>query len=125
MKNIPKLQIHKAPDAYFDQFPDKVLLKYKRKRARQTWMTAAAAAAVLILGLLLTVFTPQQQPQESLYTGLDETMELYIQAGIWNEHDILSLSENPNELLDLLLTEEWEGMEWELQEEMYDEESYY
>jgi len=124
MQNIPKKDIFHTPEGYFENLPQATLSRYKTEKTKQIWLTGLSAAAILLVGLILAVFNPTTGEDPNFQSNLDETMELYIQAGYWNEDDILSLSDNPNELLDLLLAEEWGLMDLSEEEELFDNEIY-
>lgn len=124
IKNIPKQDIFKTPEGYFESLPQAALRRYKAKKTKQIWLSGLSAAAILAVGLILAVFNPIENGDSKYQGNLDETMELYIEAGFWNEDDILSLSENPNELLDLMLAEEWGFLDLGEGEELLENEIY-
>ncbi len=124
MQNIPKQDIFRTPEEYFENLPKKTLRRYKAEKTKQIWLAGLSAAAVLVLGLILAVFNPTTGEDPNFQSNLDETVELYIQAGYWNEEDVLSLSENPNELLDIMLSEEWEQLDLSGREEIFEDEIY-
>lgn len=124
IKNIPKQDIFKTPEGYFESLPQAALRRYKTKKTKQIWLSGLSAAAILAVGLILAVFNPIETGDSKYQGNLDETMELYIEAGFWNEDDILSLSENPNELLDLMLAEEWGFLDLGEGEELLENEIY-
>ena len=124
MLNIPKHDIFRTPEGYFENLPKATLNRYKAEKTKQIWLTGLSAAAILLVGLILAVFNPITGEDPNYQSNLDETMELYIQAGYWNEEDILSLSDNPNELLDLMLAEEWGLLDLSGGEDLFDNEIY-
>jgi hypothetical protein len=110
-----KHNIFKVPQGYFEEFPDSVLKKRKNK-VRQMWMSGVAAAAMLVLGVLF--FTGEFAGDEPGYYGqIEEEMELWISAGYWDEEEMLLLADYPNEILDSILDEAWAYEEW-LEEDM-------
>lgn len=68
-----------------------------------------AAAAVLAIGISLAIFLPGSISESNFQTQLDQEVELYINSGYWEAEDVLVLSEDPDELLDLIIAEEWSG----------------
>jgi hypothetical protein len=54
---------------------------------------------------------------------MDQEVELYIDSGYWEAEDVLVLSEDPDELLDLIIAEEWSG--YPLSEEQLESEFWY
>ncbi len=103
MEILPKLQEFKAPEGYFENLPDRILQKSKRKRT-STFIGYAAAASVLItlgvwqFGLFSTPTVPLTLEEEAL---------LYIESNQWSSEDVLGLSENPNEILDQIIEDEF------------------
>lgn len=113
MNQLPKLKDFPTPDGYFDRLPDQILAKSKISNVH-SWIRYGAAAAVLLcLGISwqMGLFTPEVQP-----LSLEEEANLYIESQIWTAEDILSLSENPNEILDQIIEEEMPSSE-----ELWDE----
>ncbi|HSF54219.1 MAG TPA: hypothetical protein VLA71_10720 [Algoriphagus sp.] len=105
---MPKLKDFQTPEGYFDQLPEQILAKANARKS-YTW-TKYAAAAVIMLGLGLSwqmgVFTPEAQT-----LSVEEEANLYIESQIWTAEDILSLSEDPNALLDQIIEEEMPSSE--------------
>jgi hypothetical protein len=103
MQKIPKQQPFKVPENYFEELPEKIMARASRPKPSQTWTWAAAAVVVLGIGLWQAgefnakPSTPITPDQEAL---------LYIESEQWNAEDVLSLSDNPNELLDQIIEEE-------------------
>ncbi|EON79190.1 hypothetical protein ADIS_0299 [Lunatimonas lonarensis] len=125
IENIPKQDIFQTPEGYFDRLPQATVRRYKSEKTKQIWLSGLSAAAILAVGLILAVFNPINEEEAKYQSNLDETMNLYIDAGYWTEDDILSLSENPNELLDLMLAEEWGFMDLSDGDELFENEIYY
>lgn len=103
MNQLPKLKEFKAPEGYFDQLPDQILAKAKKPKSR-SWLNYAAAAAFLI-GIGLSWQYGLFYTQEQILTAEEEAM-LYIESQVWSTEDILSMTEDPNGLLDLIIQEE-------------------
>lgn len=103
MNHLPKLKDFQTPEGYFDRLPDQILEKAMARKSN-SW-TKYAAAAVFMLGLGLTwqqgVFRTEPQP-----LTMEEEANLYIESQVWTSEDILSLSEDPNALLDQIIEEE-------------------
>src|SRR5690606_6401862 len=105
MKQIPKHNIYKVPEGYFEALPERILL-VKKVKARQVFLSRMAAAAVLVIGIAVFIFRPPYS-ETTLQAEMDQEVEFYINSGIWNAEDVLSFSENPDELLDIIIAEEW------------------
>lgn len=103
MNHLPKLKDLQAPEGYFDRLPDQILAKAKTPKTN-AWIKYAAAAAV-VLGLGLSwqagIFTPKPLPLSA-----EEEAILYIESQVWSAEDILSMSDDPNALLDQIIEEE-------------------
>ncbi|MCE2707666.1 MAG: hypothetical protein LW685_03635 [Algoriphagus sp.] len=61
------------------------------------------------------------QKQEPTPISVEEEALLYIESGQWSTEDILSMSDNPNELLDQIIEEELSKTEplWTEEETWY------
>lgn len=103
MNHLPKLKDFDAPDGYFDRLPDQIMDQVRPSRSRSWAKYAAAAVLILGLGILwqLDVFQPEPEP-----LSLEEEVNLYIDSQYWTDEDVLSLAENPEAVLDEILTEE-------------------
>lgn len=103
MNQLPKLKDFEAPEGYFDKLPDQIIAKSKVKKS-QTWISYAAAAAV-VLGMAITwqagIFTSKTQELSS-----EELALLYIESQVWTAEDILSMTDDPNAILDQIIEEE-------------------
>jgi hypothetical protein len=103
MNQLPKLKEFEAPEGYFDRLPDQIMKKVK-KSGIQSWVKYAAAA-VVVIGLGLSwqagIFTPKKQ-----FMTVEEEALLYIESQVWTAHDILSMADDPNALLDQIIDEE-------------------
>jgi len=103
MKKIPKQQPFQVPENYFEELPEKIMARANRPKPSRNWTWAAAAVVLLGVGLWqagefnTTTSTPITNEEEAL---------LYIESEQWNAEDVLSLSDNPNELLDQIIEEE-------------------
>lgn len=119
MKNIKKEDIFKTPEDYFENLPDQILNAYSEEKTPVYKMltTWAAAAAVVVLGIAIFVYTGQNQTIPNLQANLEPEIELYINSGYWEVEDLLSLSEDPNEILDMIILSEW--ADHELDNELY------
>lgn len=106
MEKLPKLKDLSPPKGYFDKLQDEILVKRKQSRSFVvTWIPyAAAATVVLALGLWWSAPT-QDSPANDLL-ALDQEVLLYIESNQWTAEDVLSLSEDPNRILDEIIAEE-------------------
>lgn len=104
MEKLPKLQEFKAPEGYFEALPDLILQKSKRDRTGIFIRYAAAASVLITLGVWQfgLVNTPPPAP-----LSLEEEALLHIESNQWSSEDVLGLSENPNEILDQIIEEEF------------------
>ena len=102
MEKLPNLQEFKAPDGYFESLPDRILIKAKRTR-NLVFIRYAAAASIL---LFVTVWQVGFLDSPRLPLTLEEEALLHIESSQWSSEDILGLTENPNEILDLIIHEE-------------------
>lgn len=103
MNHLPKFKDFEVPEGYFDRLPDQILAKSRVKK-QQIWIRYAAAAA-LIIGLGLTwqagIFSPKPQELSS-----EDLAILYIESQVWTSEDILSMTDDPNAILDQIIAEE-------------------
>ncbi|WP_375582203.1 hypothetical protein [Cyclobacterium xiamenense] len=106
MNKFPKESVFKTPENYFDSLPDRILRK-RRQRTRQVYLTALAVAAACIVGFLMVVVFPTQQHTTDFRTAINEEVDYYITTGAWDEVDVLLLADNPNDLLDAITAAEW------------------
>lgn len=104
MKRLPKAPPFTVPEGYFEALPDQIMRR-KNASAPKSYLGWAAAAAVLLLSVGL--WQTQLANQEPLPLTLEEEALLYIESEQWSTEDVLSLSENPNELLDQIIEEEF------------------
>ena len=107
MEKLPKIKELKAPEGYFEALPDSILSKTKSK-AKQVYLKYAAAAVVL-LTLGIWQFGSKTTANDSL--SVDEKALLYIESNQWTAEDVLSLSEDPNAILDQIIQEEMAGID--------------
>lgn len=108
MENFPKQNIYKEPDGYFNNLSSRIIYKQKARR-RQTVFIRIAAAAVLVVGIALFVTRQPPLNTENLQAQIDGEVELFISSGYWDADDVLSLTDNPDDLLDSIIEEEWSG----------------
>jgi hypothetical protein len=114
MKNLPKNNIFQTPEGYFDKLPEEILEKNQRRKTRSiTIISSLAAAAVIILGMFLFVLKNDVNPNNSLEANLDQEIDLFINSGYWQAEDILSFADNPDSILDEIITFEWGSYEYE------------
>ena len=103
MHQLPKQKPFTTPDNYFEELPDRILSQVKDKNSSPNWYWAAAAVALLSLGWWQFGGTNST----SLPLTTEEEVLLYIESGHWSAHDVLSLAEDPNQLLDQIIEEEY------------------
>ncbi|MEX2593189.1 MAG: hypothetical protein WD426_10460 [Anditalea sp.] len=122
MKHIPKYNIYEEPEGYFDNLSERIIHK-RSILNRQMLYTRMAAAAVLVIGIALFIFKKPIINEVSLQAEMDQEVELYINSGYWNAEDVLIFSENPDELLDAIIAEEWST--YTIKEDSIEEEIWY
>jgi len=103
MQKIPKQQPFQVPENYFEELPEKILAKARRPKAKHTWTWAAAAVVLLGVGVWQA---REFNTDPSIPMTADEEAFLYIESEQWSTEDVLSLSEDPNALLDQIIEEE-------------------
>lgn len=111
MEKFSKKNIFKVPENYFEQLPDTILEK-RKPSALQYYLSGMAAAAVVVIGFFMFQGNETVISSDNYQVKLNEEVEYYIESGIWNVEDVLSLAENPNELLDDITEEEWSNQTW-------------
>jgi|688.fasta_scaffold47148_7 hypothetical protein len=104
MQQIPKLKPFQTPENYFEELPEKILSKAKRSKSIPSWTWAAAAAVLLGIGLWQAGGFNENKP---ILVSPEEEALLYIESEQWSTEDVLSLSEDPNALLDQIIEEEY------------------
>lgn len=112
MKNLSKENIYKVPEGYFEKLPQNILAKRKRKQ-RQIYWSGMAAAAIIVIGFILLVLQPSAEPENQYQVEVNEEVEFYINTGVWGDEEILLLADNPNEILDQIMMEEFSPTIWE------------
>jgi hypothetical protein len=108
MNEIPKYDIFKEPEGYFNNLPQRIIHK-KRLEDRKILFIRIASAAVLVIAAALFIFKQSEINENALQAEMDQEIELYINSGYWNAEDVLSFTEDPDELLDIIIAEEWSG----------------
>ena len=103
MQKIPKQQPFQVPENYFEELPEKILAKARRPKAKLSWTWAAAAVVLLGVGVWQS---GEFNANPSTPITADDEVLLYIDSEQWNSEDVLSFSDNPNELLDQIIEEE-------------------
>ena len=92
MSVIPPIQPFKEPKGYFEDLPDQIMARVQSK-TDYSWSVG------------IYTFLPQSKTDE--YLVLDNQVNLYIDANYWTAEDILSMSDNPDELLEGIIEEEF------------------
>ena len=103
MQHIPKQKPFQTPDNYFEELPEKILSKVNQPKSFPTWTWAAAAVVLLGVGLWQAGGFYEDKP---ILVSPEEEALLYIESEQWSTEDVLSLSEDPNALLDQIIEEE-------------------
>ncbi|WP_192349450.1 hypothetical protein [Algoriphagus sp. Y33] len=103
MQKLPKIKDFKAPDDYFNDLPDAVMDRINIPRS-SNWMKYAAASAILVVSLAVWQFNIQDSQFETL--AMDEEVNFYIESQYWTAEDVLSMVDNPEEILDQIIEEE-------------------
>ncbi|MCE2777132.1 MAG: hypothetical protein LW824_05770 [Algoriphagus sp.] len=104
MQQIPKLKPFQTPENYFEELPEKILAKSKLPKPIQSWTWAAAAVVLLGVGLWQAGGFYEDKP---ILVSPEEEALLYIESEQWSTEDVLSLSDDPNALLDQIIEEEY------------------
>ncbi|MCM0042748.1 MAG: hypothetical protein NBV61_08295 [Algoriphagus sp.] len=104
MQQIPKLKPFQTPENYFEELPEKILAKATRPKVNPSWLWAAAAVVLLGFGLGQAGGFYEDKP---ILVSPEEEALLYIESEQWSTEDVLSLSEDPNALLDQIIEEEY------------------
>ncbi|GGF30463.1 hypothetical protein [Echinicola rosea] len=124
-KNIPKGDIFRVPEGYFESLPDKIMTKKTQSKQRALWISGAAAALVVLFTSLFIYKLSTENMSEtsnSFTLAVEEEIELLIDQGEWNAEDVLSLSDDPNAILNELVEEQWQSYQFsesELEEELW------
>lgn len=108
MENLPKNDIFKTPEGYFEGLPSRVLERNEKKKTRtMSFLQMSAAAAIVLIGVFFFVIKNEVQVDYSLEANLEQEIDLYINSGYWEAEDILTFSDNPDLILDAIIEEEW------------------
>lgn len=102
MNKIPKIPEFKVPDGYFENLPDQIMAGIPTKTSFRWTKWAAAAVVVLSFGFWLSGLF---DPKPAVLT-FDQQSELYIESQYWTAEEVLSMSEDPNAVLDEIIQEE-------------------
>ncbi|MEB2785830.1 hypothetical protein [Algoriphagus persicinus] len=103
MQKLPKVKDFRAPEGYFDRLPDQIIERTQPSRYGN-WINYAAAAAILVVSLGVWQFNTSPTQFETL--SMDEEVNLYIESQYWSAEDVLSMVDNPEEILDQIIAEE-------------------
>lgn len=117
MEKIPKIEEFKTPEGYFEQLPDQIMDSIKPNRSN-TWMRYAATIALVLGAGFWVLYFPQNAPEA---VSMEDEVNLYIDSQYWTAEDVLSMAENPNEILDQIINEEFPEGEllWEDEEQTW------
>jgi hypothetical protein len=108
MNKTPRNNIYKVPEGYFETLPDRLIRKRKAK-ARTALIYRMVAAAVVAFGLVLFAVRLSFVTDVTFQAEIDQEVEFYINSGYWDAEDVIGFSDNPDELLDRIIAEEWSG----------------
>lgn len=117
MEKLPKIEDFKTPDGYFEQLPDQIMDSIKPNRSN-TWIRYAATIALILSAGFWVLYSPELDTAE---LSMEDEVNLYIDSQYWTAEDLLSMAENPNEILDQIINEEFpegEGL-WEEEEQTW------
>jgi len=103
MRKIPKLDDFQAPEGYFEQLPDEIISRLTEK-SKPNWIQYAAAVAILVVGFGVWQFTSINSSSDQ--STLNDEVNLYIESQYWTAEDVLSMSDNPEAILDEIIDEE-------------------
>lgn len=118
MEKLPKIKDFKAPQNYFEELPDQIISRSQTGIWRTLIPYASAAVVIICFGIwFLNPFTTSSQNEELI--ALDEEVLLYIESNQWSAEDVLSLSDDPNAILDEIIQEELDPLLIEETEDTY------
>jgi mRNA degradation ribonuclease J1/J2 len=92
-----------APQGYFEKLPSNIISKYHKKKK---WMQVQKAALSIFLVIGIVLFIPWKNTDQK-YTTAENDHLLFIQSEIWNEEDVLSIINYPDEILEEIIENEW------------------
>jgi hypothetical protein len=119
MKHLSKKEVFQTPAGYFEELPDRILLRNENEKTRSiSLIRKYAAVAIIVLGIGIFAIYQNNQKEITFQAGLNNEIDLYINSDQWQAEDILSLSENPNSILDEIILTEWGTLD------SYNEEDY-
>ncbi|QDH79927.1 hypothetical protein FKX85_13155 [Echinicola soli] len=124
-KNIPKGDIFREPEGYFDGLPAQIMTKRAQNKQRVIWISWAAAAMVILSTSLFIIKLETEnitQINNSSTLAVEDEIELLIDQGEWSAEDVLSLADDPNAILNELVEEQWQSYQFsenELEEELW------
>ncbi|TFV97574.1 hypothetical protein E4S40_02680 [Algoriphagus kandeliae] len=113
MENLPKFSEMKAPEGYFETLPDSI---FEKVQPQQNWGWVRWAAIFIVFISIGAYFFYPTAPSNELI-ALEEEVNLYIDANYWTAEDILSMSDQPDLILDELIEEEMPILEEFLNDE--------
>lgn len=123
MKNLPKENIFKVPENYFENLSDQIIKKKSDHKSKIIYIRSIVTAAVVLLTVSLFVLRQEINATDAFQTSMSDEISLYINAGYWGAEDVLSLTENPDYILDQIIIEEW-GM-YNVKEIEYEDDMWY
>jgi len=102
MSKIPKIKDLTSPEGYFEKLPEQILHKVNKKESHP-WVKWAASI-VVFLGIGLWQLNNFNSTSEELM--MDQEIDLYIDSQYWSAEDVLSMSDNPEEILNQIIQDE-------------------
>ncbi len=102
MEKLPKLRNFTPPEGYFENLPDELIGKTNTHYTFHWVKWAAIASLIISLGVWKFDFSGSNSGNNLL----DQEVELYIDSNYWSDEDILSMADNPEQILNDILDEE-------------------
>lgn len=102
MSKIPKIKDLKSPEGYFEELSDQIFHKVNKKES-YPWIKWAATI-IVFLGIGIWQLNNFDSTSEELL--MDQEIDLYIDSQYWSVEDVLSMSDNPEEILNEIIQDE-------------------
>ncbi|MEN2282556.1 hypothetical protein AAGF08_10495 [Algoriphagus sp. SE2] len=102
MNKIPKINDLKSPEGYFEKLPEQIVYKINKKED-YPWIKWAASI-IVFLGIGIWQLNNFNSTSEELL--MDQQINLYIDSQYWTAEDVLSMSDNPEEILNEIIQDE-------------------
>lgn len=117
----PTRNIFKAPKGYFEELPNQILERHRtrKQKTKRLWLATSLSAAMVLIGVFF--WNQPSSLEDNLHSNLAAEINFYINAGHWEAEDILNLSDNPNQLLDEMIANEWFFSDEEYENEEFED----